>query len=82
MAAAQAAPAARALTAAPGAPTPPGMMPTHALVTATPAEVTTLVSDTLASPDDTPDRIMVQLDRRNLAACRSTSASIITACSM
>jgi hypothetical protein len=38
------------------------MTPTHALVTASPAETVKIITDTIASPDDAPDRITVQLD--------------------
>ncbi|MCA8901814.1 MAG: flagellar hook-length control protein FliK [Hyphomonas sp.] len=57
-----------AIPAAPAAPSPAaqpipaGMTQAHALVSATPAEVVSLISDNLASPDDRQDRITVQLD--------------------
>lgn len=38
------------------------MTPTNALVTASPADTVKIISDAVASPDDTPDRITVQLD--------------------
>ena len=38
------------------------MTPTHALVTASPANTVKIISDAAASPDDMPDRITVQLD--------------------
>ncbi|KJS34533.1 MAG: hypothetical protein VR74_19820 [Hyphomonas sp. BRH_c22] len=44
------------------APVPTGFTQTHALITATPAEVVDVISDSLASPDDRKNRIVVQLD--------------------
>lgn len=38
------------------------MAPTQAIVTASPAETIRIITDAVASPDDTPDRITVQLD--------------------
>ncbi len=38
------------------------MTPTNALVTASPADTVKIISDAVASPDDTPDQITVQLD--------------------
>ncbi|WP_375208907.1 flagellar hook-length control protein FliK [Hyphomonas jannaschiana] len=38
------------------------MAPTQAIITASPAETVRIITDTVASPDDTPDRITVQLD--------------------
>jgi len=38
------------------------MTPTQAIVTASPAETVKIITDAVSSPDDTPDRITVQLD--------------------
>ncbi|HPE46798.1 MAG TPA: flagellar hook-length control protein FliK [Hyphomonas sp.] len=57
---APAAPAATVVT--PVAQAPLSMVPAHALVTATPADVTTLINDHMASSPDRSDRIVVQLD--------------------
>nr|WP_321439785.1 flagellar hook-length control protein FliK [uncultured Hyphomonas sp.] len=38
------------------------MTPTQAVVTASPAETVKIITDAVSSPDDTPDRITVQLD--------------------
>jgi flagellar hook-length control protein FliK len=38
------------------------MTPTNALVTASPADTVKIITDTIAAPDDAPDRITVQLD--------------------
>ncbi|MAB12255.1 flagellar hook-length control protein FliK [Hyphomonas sp.] len=38
------------------------MTPTQAVVTASPAETVRIITDAVSSPDDTPDRITVQLD--------------------
>ncbi|MEZ5999504.1 flagellar hook-length control protein FliK [Hyphomonas sp.] len=38
------------------------MTPTNAIVTASPAETVKIITDAVSSPDDTPDRITVQLD--------------------
>jgi len=43
-------------------PQQPQMTPTNALVTASPADTVKIISDTIAAPDDAPDRITVQLD--------------------
>ncbi|KJS26224.1 MAG: hypothetical protein VR75_07965 [Hyphomonadaceae bacterium BRH_c29] len=40
----------------------PQMTPTNALVTASPADTVKIITDTIAAPDDAPDRITVQLD--------------------
>ncbi|HAE25981.1 MULTISPECIES: flagellar hook-length control protein FliK [Hyphomonas] len=41
---------------------PVQMTPTNAVVTASPAETVKIITDAVGSPDDTPDRITVQLD--------------------
>lgn len=41
---------------------PVQMTPTNAIVTASPAETVKIITDAVGSPDDTPDRITVQLD--------------------
>lgn len=41
---------------------PVQMTPANAVVTASPAETVKIITDAVSSPDDTPDRITVQLD--------------------
>ncbi|MCI4643281.1 MAG: flagellar hook-length control protein FliK [Hyphomonadaceae bacterium] len=50
--------------AAPTAPTSlaPAMAPTHALITASPAEVVSIINQSISNADEPQDRIMVQLD--------------------
>ena len=38
------------------------MTPTHSLVSATPAQVVEIISDSIAAPEDRKDRIQIQLD--------------------
>ena len=47
---------------APGTPLPSAMTPTHSLVSATPAQVVEIISDSIAAPEDRKDRIQIQLD--------------------
>tara|TARA_R110000787_G_scaffold4726_9_gene17904 strand:+ start:15027 stop:16445 length:1419 start_codon:yes stop_codon:yes gene_type:complete len=42
--------------------TPNGLTPANALISATPAEIVDVISDSLATPDDRKNRIVVQLD--------------------
>lgn len=48
--------------AAQPAPSPIQMTPTHALITASPAETVKIITDTVSAPDSAPDKITVQLD--------------------
>lgn len=43
-------------------PVPSAFTQTHALITATPAEVVDVISDSLAAPEDRKNRVIVQLD--------------------
>ena len=47
---------------APSAPIPGAMTPTHSLISATPAQVVEIISDSIAAPEDRKDRIQIQLD--------------------
>ncbi|WP_340693079.1 flagellar hook-length control protein FliK [Hyphomonas sp.] len=49
-------------TQAPGTPIPGGMTPTHSLISATPAQVVEIISDSISAPEDRKDRIHIQLD--------------------
>jgi len=48
--------------AAQPAPSPIQMTPTHAVITASPAETVKIITDTVSAPDSAPDKITVQLD--------------------
>ena len=49
-------------TQAPGTPMPSGMTATHSLISATPAQVVEIISDSIAAPEDRKDRVHIQLD--------------------
>ena len=49
-------------TQAPGTPIPGAMTPTHSLISATPAQVVEIISDSISAPEDRKDRIHIQLD--------------------
>ncbi|WP_373005307.1 flagellar hook-length control protein FliK [Hyphomonas sp.] len=49
-------------TQASGAPIPVAMTPTHSLLSATPAQVVEIISDSIAAPEDRKDRVHIQLN--------------------
>jgi len=49
-------------TQAPGTPILSGMTATHSLISASPAQVVEIISDSIAAPEDRKDRIQIQLD--------------------
>jgi flagellar hook-length control protein FliK len=49
-------------TQASAAPIPVAMTPTHSLLSATPAQVVEIISDSIAAPEDRKDRVHIQLN--------------------